>query len=85
LKRHKNLVNRLVSERCSTNPHIQSLFDIYSFQEIIILYDYGWKSTLERAKVIFVDRIRGMIISFNSVKVEFYHHPVLIIFLGMAN
>lgn len=38
---------------------------------------------LEHAKVIFVDRIRGMIISLTIVKVQIHHHPILV-FLGMA-
>ena len=43
----------------------------------------GRKPSLEHAKVFFVDRIRGMIISLKSVEVDIYHRPILM-FLGMA-
>ena len=43
----------------------------------------NWKSTLERAKVIFEDQIKGMIISLSAVKVTIYPHLILV-FLGMA-
>ena len=42
----------------------------------------GPKSTIEHAKVIFVDKIRGMILFLATVKVQIYHHPILV-FLGM--
>jgi len=69
----------------------RQLVDVAFFHAISILWllrndskHNGRKSTIERAKVIFVDRIRGMIISLNSVKVDIFHHPIFL-FLGMVN
>ena len=40
----------------------------------------GRKPTIEHAKVLFADRIRGLIISLNTVKGDIYHHPILMFF-----